>query len=89
MDEHGIKNEVKMYFSYNKLWKRLIDEGINKQELRKLTGISTASISKMNQGKNINTDTLLKICRYFKCDVGDITEVVFSDRPTDNIKEEE
>ena len=78
-----------MYFSYNKLWKRLIDEGINKQELRKLTGISTASISKMNQGKNINTDTLSKICRYFRCDVGDITEVVSSDRPTDNIKEVE
>ena len=81
-----------MYFSYKKLWKRLIDEGINKQELRKLTGISTASISKMNSLFDMLPSIIFMIVNslvLFKCDVGDITEVVFSDRPTDNIKEVE
>ena len=44
--------------SYNKLWKLLIDKKLKKKDLIKLSGISTASMSKLVKGKNIQTDVL-------------------------------
>ncbi|WP_321022723.1 helix-turn-helix transcriptional regulator [Enterocloster bolteae] len=65
-----------MNFAYNKLWKLLIDKNMNKQGLKKITGISSASIAKLGKGENITTDVLLKICEALKCDISDIMEVV-------------
>lgn len=42
-----------MNLSYNKLWKLLIDKGLNKGELCKITGINKSTINKLNNGKNI------------------------------------
>lgn len=64
-----------MGISYNKLWKLLIDKGMNKQDLKAASGISTTSIAKLGKGENITTDVLLKICRALNCDVSDIMEV--------------
>lgn len=60
--------------SYNKLWKLLIDKGINKKELIRLTGISSSSIAKLTKGKNVTTDILCKICEALNCDFKDIME---------------
>lgn len=49
-----------MKISYKKLWHLLIDRGLNKQDLRRMTGISTASIAKLGKGENITTDILEK-----------------------------
>lgn len=65
-----------MRFSYNPLWKLLIDKGINKTELRKLTGISSASIAKLNKGENVTTDILLRICEALDCELSDIVEII-------------
>lgn len=65
-----------MKFAYNKLWKLLIDKNMNKQGLKKITGISSASIAKLGKGENITTDVLLKICEALDCDISDIMEVV-------------
>lgn len=65
-----------MKFSYNPLWKLLIDRGIKKSELREMTGISSASIAKLNKGENITTAILLRICEALKCDITDIMELV-------------
>lgn len=62
--------------SYNKLWKLLIDKGLNKQELINISGISTASVSKLTKGQNITTDVLCKICKALDCDFGDIMEYI-------------
>lgn len=62
--------------SYNKLWKLLIDKGLNKQELINISGISTASVAKLTKGQNITTDVLCKICKALNCDFGDIMEYV-------------
>ena len=62
--------------SYNKLWKILIDKGMNKKDLKNATGISTTAIAKLGKGANVTTDTLLKICDVLDCDVADICEVV-------------
>ena len=65
-----------MKFSYNPLWKLLIDRGIKKSELRDMTGISSASIAKLNKGENITTGILLRICEALKCNITDIMELV-------------
>lgn len=65
-----------MHFSYNKLWKLLIDRGMNKSQLRELSGISSASIAKLGKNKNVTTEVLLKICMALDCDISDIMEIV-------------
>ena len=63
-----------MRFSYNKLFKLLIDKGIKKRELCEMADISATSIAKLGHGSNVNTGVLLKICNALNCDVGDIME---------------
>ena len=64
---------------YNKLWKMLIDKGMNKKELRLAAGVSTAVIAKLGKGSNLTTDVLLKICNVLDCDIADICEIVQRD----------
>jgi len=70
---------MQVYFTYNKLWKLLIDKKMNKQGLKMVTGISSASIAKLGKSENITTDVLLKICEALDCDISDIMEVVRED----------
>lgn len=67
-----------MRFSYNKLWKLLIDKGWTKSELRKKAGISSSTIAKLGKGENVTTDILLKICIALDCKIEDIIEIVNS-----------
>ena len=63
-------------FSYNMLFKLLIDKGIKKKDLCELAGISATSLAKLGHGGNTNTEVLCKICCALDCDVGDIMELV-------------
>jgi len=68
-----------VHFNYNNLWKLLIDKKMNKQDLRKLTGISSASIAKLGKGENLQTDVLLKICKALNVGINDIMDTVEDD----------
>ncbi len=68
--------EIDMRISYNRLWKLLIDRDMNKNDLKQVTGISTASIAKLGKGENITTDVLLKICNSMNCHLEEIVETV-------------
>ena len=70
------KKETTTHFSYNRLWKLLIDRGIQKQELQKKSDFSTASIAKLGRGENVTTDVLLRICEALDVNVEDIMERV-------------
>lgn len=65
-----------MGLSYNKLWKLLIDRNMKKKDLQKLSGISSATITKLGKNKNVNTEILQKICNALKCDICDILEFI-------------
>jgi putative transcriptional regulator len=65
-----------MRFSYNKLWKLLIDRDLSKKELAEKSGVSVTSISKLKKGSNVNTEILLKICIALSCDLSDIVEII-------------
>ena len=71
-----IRRGIDMKFSYNPLWKLLIDKGLNKAKLREMTGISSASIAKLGKGDNVTTDILLRICVALDCNLQDIVEIV-------------
>ena len=64
-----------MAISYNKLWKLLIDKGMNKRDLQTASGVSAASIAKLGKGENITTDVLLKICKALDCNINDIMDM--------------
>ena len=69
-------NELDSQFSYNRLWKLLIDRGIKKQELQNMSNVSAASIAKMGRCENVTTDVLLRICEALDCQLEDIVERV-------------
>ncbi len=66
---------IDLEISYNKLWKLLIDKGMNKTQLKDAAGLSSSTISKMGKNEQISMDSMLKICRVLNCDIGDIVEV--------------
>ena len=65
-----------MPFSYKPLWKLLVDKGINKKLLCEKTGISRSTLNKLNNGENVNTDILKRICDFLNCSLDEIVEYV-------------
>ena len=61
-----------MGISYKKLWKLLIDRDLKKNDLRKL--LSPATINKLNHNKVVSLTVLMEICKFLRCDIGDIVE---------------
>lgn len=73
-----------MHITYKKLFKLLIDRDMNRQDLKKLCGLSSASVAKLGKGENITTDMLVRICEGMNCKLEDIMELV----PDDEEKED-
>lgn len=64
-----------MTYSYNKLWKMLIDRKITKTEMRKQAGITTNMLAKMGKDESVSIETLTKICAVLDCGLDDIVEM--------------
>ena len=62
--------------SYAKLFALLGYKKMNRTELGKLAGISTATLSKSNKNEIVTTDTLNKICKALNCKIEDIVEYI-------------
>lgn len=65
-----------MGVSYNKLWKLLIDKKMSKAELRRATGISPNTLTKLNRDEEVALLVLGKICKVLNSDIGDIVEYI-------------
>lgn len=65
-----------MSISYNKLWKLLIDRNMNKTELRAKAKISTNAVAKMGRNEPVSMDTMDKICKVLRCNIGDVMDFV-------------
>lgn len=64
-----------MEISYNKLWKLLIDKGMNKTDLRTKARLSSGTMAKLGKNENVTTDILVRICAVLECDLADIMEL--------------
>ncbi len=60
--------------SYDKLWHRLIDVGLNKTELCTKTGISSSTMAKMSKNEAVSLNVLERVCKELKCNIGDIAD---------------
>lgn len=67
-----------MAVSYNKLWKLLIDKKMSKADLRRATGISPNTMTKLNRDEEVTLSVLSKICKTLDSDIGDIVEYISS-----------
>ena len=65
-----------MPFSYNKLWKLLIDKKLNKTKLLDVAGISSATVTTMAKNEYVAMRVLDKICTALDCNIEDIVEHV-------------
>lgn len=63
-----------MKISYNKLWKLLIDNNMQKTDLIKKVKISSNVLARMGKNEPISMESLEKICQYFSVNIGDIVE---------------
>ena len=59
---------------YSKLWKLLIDKRMNGAELRKAVELAPNTLTKLYKEEPVSVETLLRICEYLNCDIGDIVE---------------
>ncbi len=65
-----------MAYSYNRLWKLMIDKNINKTALRQRAGISSNAMAKMGKGQPVNMQVLAKICHVLDCGIEDVVEII-------------
>lgn len=68
--------KLQVALSYKPLWKLLVDKDLLKQDLRQQAQLSSTSMARLNNGENVQTDTLLRICQVLDCQIGDIVEVI-------------
>ena len=60
-----------MAVCYNKLWKLLIDRGLNKTQLCKEANITTNAMARLGRNEDVRVDVLVKICTVLNCTVDD------------------
>ena len=65
-----------MAVCYNKLWKLLIDRGVNKTQLCKEANITTNAMARLGRNEDVRVDVLVKICTVLNCTVDDILEII-------------
>ena len=63
-----------MKFSYNRLWKLLIDRNMSKGDLQKLIGTGPSTISRMGRNEPVRLEILGRICEKLNCNIEDIIE---------------
>lgn len=80
-EKYLLETYEETYFSPNarhagNTWKLLIDKNLKKKDLIRMSGISNYTLNKLNAGKSVTTDTLVKICAALHCGIDDIMDVV-------------
>lgn len=65
-----------MPLSYNKLWKILIDKGMNKVTLRDSIGITSATLAKLSKNERVSMEVIERICKELDCNIGDVVDYV-------------
>lgn len=66
------KGGYKMGFSYDPLWKLLIDKKMTKEDLRIMIETSPATIAKMGKGEKVSLDVIDRICNSLECRIEDV-----------------
>ena len=63
--------------SYVKLWKKLIDLGMKKRDLKEQTGIGSTTLTKLNNNEPVSMDVMIKICKALHCNIGEVMDIIY------------
>lgn len=58
--------------SYNGLYEQLEKKSMTRTDLVKAIGLSSATISKFAKCEPLSMETLMSLCNFFNCDIGDL-----------------
>lgn len=67
---------VVMAVSYNKLWNLVRQNKMKKGDLARAAEISSYWMSKLNKDEPVQMEVMLRLCKVFHCDIGDLMEVI-------------
>ena len=68
-----------MAISYDKLWKLMKQNKMKKGHLAEAAEISAYTMTKLNKDEPVQMEVMLRLCKVFHCDIGDICEVILDD----------
>jgi putative transcriptional regulator len=73
-----------MAVSYNKLWKLLVDKKMSKADLRKASGVSPNTMTKLRRDEPVMLNVLDKICSTLGCNYGDVMDYIPDEERSEN-----
>ena len=60
--------------SYTPLWHTLSNKGMNKGDLKNMTGLSFGTIASMGKNEPVNLKQIDRICKALHCKIEDVIE---------------
>ena len=60
--------------SYTPLWHTLMNKGMNKGDLKNMTGLSFGTIASMGKNEPVNLKQIDRICKALHCKIEDVIE---------------
>lgn len=65
-----------MRISYEKLWLIMKNNKMKKADLATAAEISRYAMTKLNKGEPVSLEVMMRLCKVFHCDIGDIMEII-------------
>ena len=68
-----------MTVRYDKLWTLVKHNKMKKKDLAAAAGLSQYTMTKLNQDRIVSMEVMIRLCKVFHCDIGDLLEVIEDD----------
>ena len=68
-----------MTISYEKLWKLMKRNKMRKKDLAVAAELTQYAMAKLGKNETVSMDVMLRLCKVFHCDIGDLMEVIEED----------
>lgn len=68
-----------MHISYDKLWKLMKKNKMNKRDLAQAAGVSDYYMGKLYCEEPVSLELMARFCKIFHCDIGDVVEMIEED----------
>ena len=65
-----------MRISYNKLWDLMKKNKMKKTDLAKAAEITGYTMTKMNKNEPVSLEVIMRVCKVFHCDIGEVLKVL-------------
>ena len=65
-----------MAISYEKLWDLMRKNKMKKKDLARAAQITPYFMGKFHRNEPVQIEILLRLCKVFHCDIGDVMEVI-------------